>query len=43
MRAIACPLEVAKGENLLGSQFGEPENLTIRAGRSLQIGARAAF
>jgi len=34
---------VAKGDNLLGTQVGEPDNLSIRAGRSLTIGARAAF
>jgi iron complex outermembrane receptor protein len=34
---------VARGENLLGTQVGEPDNLTIRAGRSLMIGAKAAF
>jgi outer membrane receptor protein involved in Fe transport len=34
---------VAKGENLLGTQVGEPDNLTIRAGRSLMLGARADF
>jgi iron complex outermembrane receptor protein len=34
---------VAKGENLLGSQVGEPDNLTIRAGRSLMLGAKASF
>ncbi|HEV7589370.1 MAG TPA: TonB-dependent receptor plug domain-containing protein [Longimicrobium sp.] len=34
---------VAKGENLLGTQTGEPDNLTIRAGRSLMLGARADF
>jgi iron complex outermembrane recepter protein len=34
---------VAKGQNLLGSQLGEPDNLTIRAGRALMLGARAEF
>ena len=34
---------VVKGENLLGTQVGEPDNLTIRAGRSLMLGARADF
>jgi iron complex outermembrane receptor protein len=34
---------VAKGENLLGTQVGEPDNLTIRAGRSLMLGAKADF
>ena len=44
----ACPgiAEVfrgLKGENLLGTQLGEPDNLTIRAGRSLLLGAKAEF
>lgn len=34
---------VLKGENLLGTQLGEPDNLTIRAGRSLMLGAKAEF
>ena len=34
---------VAKGENLLGTQVGEPDNLTIRAGRSLLFGVKAEF
>ena len=34
---------VMKGENLLGGQLGEPDNITIRAGRSLMFGARASF
>jgi outer membrane receptor protein involved in Fe transport len=34
---------VARGENLLGGQTGEPDNLTIRAGRSLMLGAKAEF
>jgi len=34
---------VAKGENLLGTQVGEPDNVTIRAGRSLMLGVRADF
>jgi iron complex outermembrane receptor protein len=34
---------VAKADNLLGTQVGEPDNLTIRAGRSLTLGARATF
>jgi iron complex outermembrane receptor protein len=34
---------VAKGENLLGTQTGEPDNLTIRAGRSLMLGVKADF
>jgi iron complex outermembrane receptor protein len=31
------------GENLLGGQTGEPDNLTIRQGRTLSGGLRAAF
>ncbi|HWK89802.1 MAG TPA: TonB-dependent receptor, partial [Longimicrobium sp.] len=31
------------GENLLGSQLGEPDNVTIRAGRTLTFGIRASF
>ncbi|HKP74979.1 MAG TPA: TonB-dependent receptor, partial [Longimicrobiaceae bacterium] len=34
---------VARGENLLGTQVGEPDNLTIRAGRSLLFGVKAEF
>lgn len=34
---------VARGENLLGGQLGEPDNLTIRAGRSLLLGFKADF
>jgi iron complex outermembrane recepter protein len=34
---------VAKGENLLGTQTGEPDNITIRAGRSLMLGVKADF
>jgi iron complex outermembrane receptor protein len=34
---------VGKGENLLGTQVGEPDNLTIRAGRSLLFGVKAEF
>ena len=31
------------GENLLGGQLGEPDNVTIRPGRSVTAGLRAAF
>jgi iron complex outermembrane receptor protein len=31
------------GENLLGGQLGEPDNLTIRQGRTVTGGLRAAF
>jgi hypothetical protein len=31
------------GENLLGGQTGEPDNLTIRQGRTLTGGLRASF
>ena len=31
------------GENLLGGQLGEPDNVTIRAGRTLTAGLRASF
>jgi len=31
------------GDNLLGGQLGEPDNLTIRQGRTLTGGLRAAF
>ena len=31
------------GENLLGGQVGEPDNLTIRQGRTLSGGLRASF
>ncbi|MFL5620014.1 MAG: TonB-dependent receptor plug domain-containing protein [Gemmatimonadaceae bacterium] len=31
------------GDNLLGSQLGEPDNLTIRQGRTLTGGLRASF
>lgn len=34
---------VVRGDNLLGGQTGEPDNLTIRAGRSLMLGAKAEF
>jgi iron complex outermembrane receptor protein len=31
------------GENLLGGQVGEPDNVTIRSGRSIAGGVRASF
>ena len=31
------------GDNLLGGQLGEPDNLTIRQGRTITGGVRAAF
>ena len=31
------------GENLLGGQLGEPDNVTIRSGRTVTAGLRAAF
>ena len=31
------------GENLLGGQLGEPDNVTIRPGRTLTAGLRASF
>lgn len=34
---------LAIGENLLGGQLGEPDNGTIRAGRTISAGLRAAF
>jgi len=34
---------VARGENLLGGQLGEPDNLSIRAGRSFLLGFKADF
>jgi hypothetical protein len=34
---------VARGENLLGGQLGEPDNLSIRAGRSFLLGVKADF
>ena len=33
----------AVGDNLLGRQTGEPDNVTIRPGRTITIGARAGF
>jgi iron complex outermembrane receptor protein len=32
-----------KADNLLGNQLGEPDDVTIRAGRSFTLGARATF
>ncbi|MFL5385420.1 MAG: TonB-dependent receptor plug domain-containing protein [Longimicrobiaceae bacterium] len=34
---------VVRGENLLGGQLGEPDNLSIRAGRSFLLGVKADF
>ena len=34
---------LACGENLLSGQLGEPDNLSIRAGRSLLLGFKADF
>jgi iron complex outermembrane receptor protein len=34
---------VGIGDNLLGGQLGEPDNLTIRPGRTLMAGLRADF
>jgi iron complex outermembrane receptor protein len=34
---------VATGDNLLGRQLGEPDNVTIRPGRTLTIGIRTSF
>jgi len=31
------------GDNLLGRQLGEPDNVTIRAGRTLTLGIRTSF
>ena len=31
------------GENLLGGQLGEPDNVTIRPGRTITAGLRASF
>jgi hypothetical protein len=31
------------GDNLLGGQLGEPDNLTIRQGRTISGGLRASF
>lgn len=34
---------LVSGENLLGGQLGEPDNLTIRPGRSVTAGLKASF
>ncbi|HEX6749346.1 MAG TPA: TonB-dependent receptor [Longimicrobium sp.] len=34
---------VVTGDNLLGRQLGEPDNVTIRAGRTLTLGIRTSF
>ncbi|HSU17556.1 TonB-dependent receptor plug domain-containing protein [Longimicrobium sp.] len=34
---------VATGDNLLGRQLGEPDNVTIRPGRTLTVGIRTSF
>jgi outer membrane receptor protein involved in Fe transport len=34
---------VVSGDNLLGGQLGEPDNVTIRAGRTIMAGLRAGF
>jgi iron complex outermembrane receptor protein len=34
---------VSTGENLLGGQLGEPDNLTVRPGRTITAGLRAGF
>ncbi len=34
---------VTTGENLLGGQLGEPDNLTVRPGRTITAGVRAGF
>jgi iron complex outermembrane receptor protein len=31
------------GENLLGRQLGEPDNVTVLPGRTFRLGVRAAF
>jgi hypothetical protein len=31
------------GDNLMGGQVGEPDNLTIRQGRTFSGGLRASF
>jgi iron complex outermembrane receptor protein len=31
------------GDNLLGYQLGEPDNVTVLPGRTFRIGVRAAF
>jgi outer membrane receptor for ferrienterochelin and colicin len=43
-RAVRDGLElVLTGDNLLGGQLGEPDNVTIRAGRTITAGVRAGF
>ncbi|MBV9107928.1 MAG: TonB-dependent receptor plug domain-containing protein [Gemmatimonadetes bacterium] len=34
---------ILTGDNLLGGQLGEPDNVTIRAGRTLTLGIRTSF
>jgi len=34
---------VVTGDNLLGGQLGEPDNVTIRPGRSMTVGIRTSF
>jgi iron complex outermembrane receptor protein len=34
---------IVAGENLLGGQLGEPDNVTIRPGRTITAGLRASF
>ena len=34
---------VVTGDNLLGGQLGEPDNLTIRPGRTMTVGIRTSF
>jgi hypothetical protein len=34
---------IVVGDNLLGGQLGEPDNLTIRQGRTITGGLRASF
>ena len=34
---------IVVGENLLGGQLGEPDNVTIRSGRTITAGLRASF
>ena len=43
-RGLGRGLELlVSGDNLLGGQLGEPDNLTIRQGRTITGGVRAAF
>ncbi|MDB4886074.1 MAG: TonB-dependent receptor plug [Gemmatimonadetes bacterium] len=43
-RALRGTLElVLVGDNLLGGQLGEPDNVTIRPGRTISAGFRAGF